>query len=66
MIISNSQPTHTSLGVNLTVIWLIKLFHQSILLVDFDYRVFIVEVIDKNKAFSPCVRECWWGTEDIV
>jgi hypothetical protein len=63
---SYPQPTHTSLGVNLTVIWLIKLYHKSILLVDFDYKVFIVEVLHKNNGFFPCVRECWWAIEDKV
>jgi hypothetical protein len=39
---------------------------KSILLVDFDYKVFIVEVLHKNKAFFPCVRESWWAIEDKV
>lgn len=35
---------------------------KSILLVDFDHQLFVVEVNHKNKGFSPCVGECWWGT----
>ena len=43
-----------------------KAVQQLILLVDFDRRVFIIEVLHKNKAFSLRVRECWWGIEDLV
>jgi len=35
---------------------------KSILLVDFDHKVFLVEVIHKNKGFSQCLGECWWGS----